>query len=330
MRAYFAQTGQPFLQFQASSSLPFTISSPGTPGTPPNRVTAFYPDSDGNFISAYTMFRWLNEALTTASYVAGGIPDTSGVQMNLNQGMYVMPGIWDKFESCWFDGFPIAFDKRQGMFYRNVLQGIVFVASLQMSSDRQVLEFQPQPDRSGGQTTLSAQVLLPDQTINVTSTASFGPNLGMFSIGAPGASYPNVEICSYGYMSGSQLIGVQRGLGGTAQQAWPNGSQVTELNFRFGGLRIANTTPYVPGMSLATLQVPPGWSRPLIDYLVCKAREGEQSPQESARKLQEFTTFIKGYTTGNKQIAGPRQIGPPNRSGDAYPSASSGGGLIIP
>src|SRR5258707_11335054 len=126
-RAYFASVGQPFVQFIPSTIIPFTISSLGFTGTPPTRNTSFYPDSDGNRISAYTLFDWLNDGLTVASYVCKGIPDVSGVQMVSGQGFYIMPGIWDRLENCWYDGFPVAFDARSGAFYRNTLSGITFI-----------------------------------------------------------------------------------------------------------------------------------------------------------------------------------------------------------
>lgn len=321
-RAYFALTGQPYVQFQASAAIPFTISSPGTPGTPPIRNTSFYPDSDGPFLSAYSLYDWLNDALTVASYVCSGIPDTSGIQMVSGQGFYTMPGIWDKLEDVWYDGFPVGLDARSGAFYRNVLSGITFIAILQVNADRQILELQPQPSRSGGVTTLSAPITISDTTIPLTSVAVIGLPLGMAQIGT--------EIISYGTISGNSLIGCSRGLGGTQQSAWAGGTVVTELNFRFGGLRLNQQTRYAPGMSGITLQVPPGWKPALVDYLVGKFREGEQNPQSAGESLKKFTSFLKDHVRGTKQTAGPRQVGMASSAGDGYPSASSGGRIIIP
>ncbi len=325
-RVYFALTGQPYLQFQAQSlanGLPFTISSPGLPGTPPIRNTSFYPDSDGNFVSAYTLYDWLNDGLTVASYICKGIPDVSGIQMVSGQGFYTMPGIWDKLENCWYDGFPVAFDSRSGAFYRNVLSGITFIGILQTNSDRMILELQPQPSRSGGTTTLSANIGISDTTIPLTSIAAIGLPLGMVQIGT--------EIISYGTMSGGNLIGCSRGLGGTQQAAWPIGTTVNELNFRFGGLRLSQQIQYIPGNSSVTLQVPPAWKPALVDYLVGKFREGEQNPQSAGESLKKFTAFLKDYSKGTKQTAGPRQVGGAGSgAGDGYPSASSGGRIIIP
>lgn len=322
-RVYFAQTGQPYVQFQASTFVPFTISSPGTPGTPPTRNTSFYPDSDGPFLSAYTLYDWLNDGLTVAAYVCKGIPDIAGIQMVSGQGFYTMPGMWDKLEDVWYDGFPVALDARSGAFYRNVLSGITFIAILQTNSDRQILELQPQPSRAGGASQLALPMAISDTTAALLSSATFGLPLGMAQIGT--------EIVSYGRISAfSELLGCSRGLGGTQQQAWIAGTAVTELNFRFGGLRLNQQVTYTPGMSGVTLQVPPAWKPALIDYIVGKFREGEQNPQSAGESLKKFTAFLKDHSRGTKQTAGPRQVGTVTYAGDGYPSASSGGRIIIP
>lgn len=321
-RVYFALANQPYIQYRPSSSLPFTISTPGLPGTPPARNTSFYPDSDGPFLSAYTLFDWLNDGLTVASYVCQGIPDMSGLQMVAGVGMYVMPGMWDKFENCWFDGFPVAFDARSGAFYRNTLSGITFIGILQTNSDRQIMEFQPQPSRGGGNTTLSAPIGLTDTTIPVTGLFQIGLPLGMVQVGT--------EIISYSSLGPGGLIGCIRGMGGTQQQAWIAGTPVKELNFRFGGLRLTQQIKYGPGDSLVTLQVPPGWKPAIIDYLVGKFREAEQNSQGAGESLKKFTAFVKDYTRGTKQTAGPKQVGMMTPAGDGYPSASSGGRIIVP
>lgn len=321
-RVYFALTNQPYVQYKSASALPLTISTPGLPGTPPTRNTSFYPDSDGPFLSAYTLYDWLNDGLTVASYVCQGIPDMSGVQMISGNGMYIMPGMWDKLENIWYDGYPVAFDARSGAFYRNTLSGITFIGILQMNSDRQVLELQPQPSRSGGTTTLSAPIGLTDTIIPLTAIAQIGLSLGMAQIGT--------EIISYSSISGGNLIGCIRGMGGTQQSAWPGGTVVRELNFRFGGLRLSQQVRYQPGDSGITLQVPPGWKPAIVDYLVGKFREAEQNNQGAGESLKKFTSFVKDYTRGTKQVAGPRQVGVVTAAGDGYPSASSGGRIIVP
>lgn len=291
-------------------------------GTPPTRSSAFLPDTDGRFTSAGTLYRWLNSALNTAAYVCKGIPDTSGIQMVSGQGFYTLPGIWEKVENMWFDGYPLAADARGGMFYRNVLSGISFVITLQTNSDRQVIEVQPQPNRTGGNTTLSANAGINDSQLSLTSSASIGLSLGLLLVGT--------EVVSYGNLGGPGVIGVARGLGGTQQQAWPAGTPVIELNFRFGGLRLNQQIQYTPGQSLVSLQVPPGWRPALVDYILGKYREGERKGPEAKEYLQKFKSFLADYVMGTRQTAGPRQLGSVTPAGDGFPSASSGGRIIIP
>jgi len=297
-------------------------SSPNSAGLPPSRSSAFLPDTDGRFASVGTLYRWLNSALNTAAYICKGIPDTSGIQMVQQQGMYTMPGIWEKIENMWFDGYPLAADSRGGGFYRNVLTGISFIIILQTNSDRQIIELQPQPDRTGGSTTLSVEAGINDTQFSLASSASIGLSLGMAQVGT--------EVISYGTLAGPGFIGCARGLGGTQQQAWPVGTPVTELNFRFGGLRLNQQVQYLPGQSNISLQVPPGWRPALVDYIIGKAREGERKGPEAKEYLQKFTSFLKDYMRGTRQTAGPRQLGSVTPAGDGYPSASSGGRIIVP
>ena len=320
IKVYFALQGQPYVQMWTGTT-GMIVFQPGYPGVPSVRNSSFFPDADGPMVSSWTVYDWLNEALTNAAYICKGIPDTSGIQMVSGNGMYQLPGIWDKFENSWYDGYPVAFDARGGAFYRNRLSGITFIAILQTSADKQVFELQPQPSRSGGSTTSSAPVLITDSTITLTNIAQFGLTLGMAQLGIP----PNHEIVSYSSISGNQLTGVVRGLGGTQQVAWTTGTIVNELNFRFGGLRLNSQTQYYPGQSATTLQVPPGWKAPLVDYLVGRFRELEKNTQASGASMSKFEKFLGSYTRGTKQTAGPRQVGPVTPAGDGYPSASSGG-----
>lgn len=332
-RVYFTSTGPAGsenlyipIPVPLNGTVTLTIGDPLSPlaitGYPPTRNTAFLPDSDGRFVSSWSVYRWMNDALTVASHVCGGIPDVSGIQMVSGQGFYTMPGIWDKLENCWYDGFPVAFDGRGGAFYRNVLSGITFIGILQTSSDRQIMELQPYPSRAGGNTTLSAPIGINDSTIPLTSPAQIGLPLGMLQIGT--------EVINYGTLSGGNAIGCSRGLGGTQQSAWPIGTAVKELNFRFGGLRLAQQASYKPGDSGITLQVPPGWRQPLAYYLASRFADAENDMDGGEKSLKRFVSFLKEYMKGTKQTAGPRQVGMVTTAGDGYPSASSGGRIIVP
>jgi len=328
IKLYWALQGQPYLQFVLSLSLALPASNvvwvngifPTQPGTPATRATAFYPDSDGPRFSAYTLYRWLNEALVTASSLANGIQDMSGIPAVASQGQYYIPGNWKKVWDLWFNGFPVALAGAKDMFYRNVLTGISFLAIVQYNAERMVLELQPQPNQTGGSTTLASPVAVGDTTITVVSTAGIILALGMLQVGS--------EIMAYSNVSGNQFNGISRGMGGTVESAWPAGTPVNECNIRFTGQRLF-TTPFTVGQSASAINVPPEWQMPLQDYMLNKANQGEQSSAEYQSKIKQFSDFIKASCKNNTQVAGPRQVGGTSMPGDSYPTAG-GWGVIVP
>ena len=326
VNVYFGIQGQPLTQMVQSQVVPFVISAPGLPGMPATRNTAFYPDADGNTWSAATLYRWLNEALITASSVAGGIPDMGGVQAIAGQGLYYLPGRWKKLWNAWFDGFPIALAGGNDMFYRNVLTGFSFLAAIHYNAERVGIEFQPTCNQSGGSGTVASQISVGDTNLNINGLGSFYMALGLAQLGTPA----NNEIIAYSLLSGTQLTGCIRGLCGTVEQAWPANTPVAELNIRIRGQRIFDSPTFFPGMSQNSINVPSGWQRPLIDYMLNKSREGEQSPQEAQRKLQEFSGLIKSaINTGTELVGGPRQVGGTSYPGDGVPT-SGGFRIIVP
>ena len=324
MRVYYALVGQPYTQYAAipAGGLPFIVSGPGLPGTPPARNTAFYPDADGPTFSAYTLYRWLNEALLMASSIAEGLPDTSGVPAVAQQGQYYIPGYWKKLWHIWFNGFPVAWAGSQDMFYRNKLSGISFLAIVQYNAERLVMELQPQPNQTGGSTTLSAPVAVGDTVLNLTSTAGIILGLGLVQVGSEIIAYSGVGG------TGSQLTGCSRGLGGTIESAWPAGTAVNECNIRINGQRLF-TNKFTVGQSASSINLPPDWQLPLVDYILNKARQGEQSATDYQAKIKEFTGLIKERCKGNTQVSGPRQVGGSSYPGDSYPTRG-GWGVIVP
>ena len=318
-------------QFLSTATLPFTISAPGNPGVVPTRNTSFYPDIDGQRISAFSIYRWLNEALEQASKVCGGIPDMTGLPTINTQTMYQVPGLWNKFDHGWWDGYIIELAGKDSLFYRNVVPGVTRVGVLQQVADKIIMELQPQPNRSGAATTIAAgmPVAATDTVINLTSTANFKLPFAMGMLGGPPpAPY---EIIAFSLVSGGQLTGCQRGMGGTQPAAWPDGSAAFECNLRLSGLRVFTNPTYFPGMGALNLPVPSGWRAPLIEYIVGKFREAQGNLQEARIKMTNFNTMLQASMLGNKLVAGPRQVGAPGDSAlDTYPSAGLGGRLIIP
>ena len=327
VRVYFGTTAQQENQWAESSVVPFDILAPGNPGQPPIRSTAFYPDADGQFLSAYTLYRWLNSALEQASVVAGGIPDISGCMVTGNQPLYTLEGEWRKMDAAWYNGWPMSLGSRKDAFYfTRTSSSYPWVVIAQLVSNRVMVELQNIPVTSGAQTTLAAQLGLTDNQAQLTSTASFNTAINLVKIGT--------EICAFGNITGSNLVNLIRGLGGTVQSAWPQGTAVQELNFRFSGLRLHTSGQYqfVVGDALKTINIPTAWREPIVRYMLSKARTAEQDFSQQERDLQFFIQAIKGLMQGNRVVVGPRQIGGSSeRDAITFPGLGSrGGGVIVP
>lgn len=131
VKAYYGTVSTQENQFVQSSSIPFTISAPGIAGVPPTRNTTYYPDADGQRVSAFTLYQWLNKALDRASVLSNGIPDMTCLATVLNQTMYELIGRWAYFDHGWWDGYQITLGGRDTLFYRNVVPGVVRVGVLQ-------------------------------------------------------------------------------------------------------------------------------------------------------------------------------------------------------
>jgi len=317
-------------QWVQSMVIPFTISAPGNPGVPPTRNSSFYPDIDGQRVNAYSLYRWLNQALDIATNIADGIPDMTALATVNTQTMYQVIGQWAKFDHGWWDGYQIQLGGRDILFYRNVVPGVVATGILQQISDRVIIELQPQPNRSGGVTTSPGAINIADTTLTLTDVSGFKLSFGMAIIGVP----PDPSLCevvSFSTISGANLTGVIRGMGGTVQRAWPAGVAVAEGNLRLSGRRSFVAPNYLPGDSLRTLSVPSGWPDPLMDYMVSRFREAEGNVNEANRLMTAFTKRIKDELMGNALVAGPRQVGLPGSGGlDTVPSRGLGGNIILP
>lgn len=328
LRVYFGlNTALAPNQWIESSVIPFTIVAPGNPGQAPIRPTAFYPDSDGGMVSAFTVYRWINEALEEASKLAGGIPDMTAVATDVNVGLYTLEGLWHRLSQCWYDGYPVAITGKNDLYYLTRTQAsLPFIAVAKIVSNRVVVEAQNPPDRTSFATTLAAPMTISDAQAQLVSAAGFDQSYSLALIGT--------EIVAPSNISGNNLNGLIRGVGGTVQSAWPGGTPVRELNLRFEGLRYFSNPQYAVGNALSTLPVPFGWRTPLINFLVGKFREAEQDFSEASKKFQTFAQLITQTAKGNRITAGPRQVG--HGLDDSFgrittPGLGSlGGGVVVP
>lgn len=302
------------------TSLPLTATASGIPGSVPVRNTAYLPDTDGNALSVSGWYRWLNDGLNLASTICDGLPDFAAVGTDSGQPAYVFPGTWNKVGLCWYDGYPVAVDSKNNVFRRNNIPGIVGNLSLIQSTDRLIVECWPQPSRTSGRTTTTANMSATDSSVTLAAS-NFVIGFGLAQIGD--------ELVYFAQNGSLTMSGLTRGMAGTIPTAWPSGTAVTELNLMVTGTRAPRG--YSVGMAGSTFYLPPGWEDAIQTYLISRFRKGEQQTQEAQALLNEFTAKVQKLSA-TKIIAGPRQI-PSSRGSGVEIAGNMGsifGGVIIP
>lgn len=314
------------IQYTEGTASPFTISTPLTAaGLPPARNTAWLPDTNGKRFSTDRVYQWLNEGLRRLSLKVGGIQDYSAVGSIVGQPLYMLTGEWRKITNAWYDGFPLSFGNPGGYFRRNTIQSSVLAScSISIRSNQVVIELFYQPVRTAGSSTLSVTMALTDTVASITSLTNFQ------SFGPPMFAQIGTEIVAFSAISGSQLINLIRGVGGTVAQAWPIGTAVKELNVPLLGKRLY-TLPAVPGGSALLMGVPVGWDVILPDFIVAMVRGAEQDTQAQQALLKAFDEGAQEMLRANRQLAGPTQVGMGVYGADTVPGfGSSFGGVVLP
>lgn len=308
-------------QFIESNVSPFTISTPlPSTGVPPTNNRAWLPDTDGLLVSASAIYGWLNDALTMISRESGGLLDYSGVQSQINQPLYVIPGEWNEITSIWYDGYWMMGGDRGQFFRRNtVTSQILSSASISVINNQNILEVYPQPARTAAQTTLAAPMAATDVLAQLTTSGGFVLPFGFLQVDS--------EIMAYGAIAGNNMTGLIRGMGGSAAVAHNLGAPVLELNIFWSGKRqaIAN---FVPGQSQSVLPLPSGWKVLVAQYMSGRAKMVEHDTASWEAFTKSMQMSIKSWVSSNKGVMRRRQIG-----GNAQPTSFYGdmaGGIIIP
>lgn len=298
---------------------PFTT----TVQNPPSRSSAYNPDTDGAAVSVGAIYRWLNQGLKwAAAKNRGGLPDFGAVGTVNGQPNYVLPGYWRKIDSAWFDGYPLGLLSKNNVYRRNPVPGYSGMLIVFQATDRLMVEAWPQPNRTSGQSTLSAPMTATDTVANLASTSGYVLGFGMTQIDS--------EIVNFAAINGNQLTGLQRGMCGTVPAAHSTSAPTTELNLMIAGYRVPSTT-YAVGQAATTFYLPPGWDEALSKYLLYRFRKAEQDEQGASTALKEAEGLLTDLSA-NRIIAGPRQIQPYAAIG---PEVGAGlgtafGGVLIP
>lgn len=298
---------------QQLATYQFTGNQPLPPGgvltitNAPIRNTAFHPDTDGNFIGAYTAFRLLNRAISEMVKIAGGIIDVTGVQSHVNQSMYRIDspngqGSFYQFVNAWFDGYPMDVVQRSMMYLRNSAAGFSGILSYEQDGPSSVIQVWPQSNRTGGSSVLA-------QNMNATQN-NFGvaDGTGFLSIGLAQIDEEIVAFSQVTNEPGVSLFqGVTRGLAGTLPATHNQDAPVTELNIRLSGYRMPPI--YEVGQSAQTLMVPQAWETPLVLHMLSQVRSMEQD-DAAAKSLQgDFVQMAEKIAKGSRLgKLKPRQI----------------------
>lgn len=301
-----------------STTLPIQVRDAGSSGTPPTRSTAFNPDADGQFVSAATMFQWLVQGLRRAMRILGGIRDITGMQAQYGLPNYTLVGEWIKLTNGWFDGYPLLAKGRRWNWQRTQIAAISGSFDLVSGSNVQVISVDPQPDRTGSNTTLAAPMTAQATSATVVDASGFELPFGMVSFGS--------EICFFNALNGNVFSGLTRGCGGTLPTAHIIGEAVLECNLQFDGLRVS-TQQYTPGDSSLIFTYPMGWAEMLSQFVLAQYREAEQEYEEAAAKRAEFDASITAWGRSNRSI-GAVQIG--DFWGPDSTPGGLGGGWLIP
>ena len=272
-----------------SNPLTVTVTATGQPSLPPTRNTAFLPDTDGNFIGAYSAYRLLNRAIQEMVRFGGGIIDLTGVQSQINQSMYRLESPFYQFINAWYDGYPMDVVPRNFMFLRNSAAGFSGILSYEQDGPQSVIQVWPQSNRTGGTSTLAGNILADTPTFEVFNGAGF-LSIGLAQIDNEIMAFSTVQNIQTAqpppFNNLWQFNGVTRGLGGTRPAPHAANAIVTELNIRLSGYRMAES--YAVGDSVRTIQVPQAWETPLALHMLYQVRSMEQDDQTAEKLLADF------------------------------------------
>jgi hypothetical protein len=306
-------------QYVESTVSPFTIlANPVLAGSPPVRGTAWLPDSDGGFISAGAIYRWLNAGLELIARGTGGYQDYSAIGSTINQPLYQIPGTWNSITSIWYDGYWMQ-GGDAGTFWRrnSITSQVLSQAHISVSYGKTILEVYPQPARTSVVTTLSAPMAATDTTAALTN-AGFTLPFGFVSVGS--------EIMAYATISGSSLTGLIRGLGGTTAIAHTTSEAVVECNIAWMGKRQSNQV-YTPGQSTTILPTTSGWDQLLVQYISGRAKIVEHDIQSMQAFTAEMEKSVKSWAQTNRGVLRRRQVGDPSGPVVYFPDIA--GGILI-
>lgn len=250
------------------------------PGLPPLQPSALIPDTDGEIVSAFEMYRWLNAGLAQLGNAAGGILDQIGLVASTSQSSFLLLGHWVSIDYVWYNGW-LALPKPQSFFWQqSEISGSPSITTIWQNANSQILGLWPQPQNAGN--SVSSTLLNPMTTGQLA--ANLVSNVGFV---APGLVQIENEILGFDNTPGSVgLSNMVRGQGGTVAAAHAAGVTVTQCNVRLVGRRFP--VIYNVGNAGLTLDIPRGWD-PLLDlYMLAQYREVQGNVTEAITLMEQF------------------------------------------
>jgi hypothetical protein len=311
-RVYFGTTPGGEAQYQALDLLgagiqpgqTATISISGLtlaiPSPPPQQSSAYVLDSDGGFVSASVAFQWLNQALRQMCVTLGGIRDISGVAWPSQAAWAVLSQRWTEIQNFWWAGWWQVVGAQEYTWLISPVQSVPGYVTSWGTAGQDIVGLWPQPGQGPATTTLTANVGLTDQVLNVTATNTF------FVPGMVQIDNEFMLVSSFN-TAGTQFVGVVRGVGGTVAATHSSGATVTQLIAMFTGTRLA--PEFVPGAAYSWLQLPAGWDAPLDSYLLARYREKEQDHQTATMLDQKFMAMVEQLRSSRDAVPKNRQVG---------------------
>jgi hypothetical protein len=209
---------------------------------------------------------------------------------------------------------------RASFFRRNTISAQILSSfTISVINNVNILEIYPQPARTAASTTLAASMTAAATTSSLTTAGGFLLPFGFFQVDS--------EFMAYGAISGNNLTGLIRGLGGSAAVAHNSGAPVIETNIFWSGRRQI-APAYTPGQSMSLLPIPSGWEVLLAQYIGGRAKlvEHDTASWENFDKMMKAS--IKTWAGTNNPVARRRQVGAQSAPVSVFGDIA--GGLILP
>lgn len=287
----------------ATMSISSVITSIG--GIPPTYASAYLPDSDGAFMSSGLAFQWLNDALGQMVVQLGGIDDISGVAWPSGAAWQVLQNRWVEIQNFWWQGWWQVCGQQSYTWLVNPIQSIPGYYTPWSSAGQDIVGLWPQPGASFASTTLSGNMGLTDNVININPISVTDGQV--FTM--PGLVQVDSEfmLISYTNNAGTQIGGVIRGVSGTVAATHNSGAALNQLVAMFTGKRLP--PQFLPGSAYALLQLPAGWDIPIDRYMLARFREKEQEHQEAQRLDAEWKEAIEMLRSSRDAVPKLKQVG---------------------